>query len=147
MFSSYPEVLDPRLVLSVWSGNLGMDSGNPQSVYSLDTSKMKRIGLKALTMGSSYNFGSGSITFDGWKPWVNLQIVDDPGKLYALLGAIAAIAGLLTSLFTRQRRIWVKVRHYDDHVELAGLAKNGIPGLDAELDLLQKQIQREIKEK
>lgn len=147
MFSSYPEVLDPRLVLSVWSGNLGMDSGNPQSVYSLDTSKMKRIGLKALTMGSSYNFGSGSITFDGWKPWVNLQIVDDPGKVYALLGAIAAIAGLLTSLFTRQRRIWVKVRHYDDHVELAGLAKNGIPGLDAELDLLQKQIQREIKEK
>ena len=141
MFSSYPEVLDPKLVLSVWSGDLGLDSGNPQSVYSLDTSKMRKIGLKALTLGSTYTFGSGSITFDGWEPWVNLQIVDDPGKTYALLGAIAAILGLLISLFTRQRRIWIKV---SDRVEIAGLAKNGIPGLDADLDDLQKQIQESI---
>jgi len=141
MFSSYPEVLDPKLVLSVWSGDLGLDSGNPQSVYSLNTSKLKKVGLKALTLGSSYTFGSGSITFDGWEPWVNLQIVDDPGKVYALLGAIAAILGLLISLFTRQRRIWIKV---SNRVEIAGLAKNGIPGLDTDLDDLQKRIQESI---
>ena len=133
IFSTYPEVLDPRLVLSAWQGNLGLDSGNPQSVYPLDTSKMSKIGLKALTLGSTYDFGSGSITFDGWKSWVNLQIVDDPGKMYALFGAIFAILGLLISLFTRQRRIWVKV---GDSVEIAGLAKNGIPGLEEELTAL-----------
>jgi cytochrome c biogenesis protein len=141
MFSSYPEVLDPKLVLSVWSGDLGLDSGNPQSVYSLNTSKLRKVGLKALTLGSSYTFGSGSITFDGWEPWVNLQIVDDPGKAYALLGAIAAILGLLISLFTRQRRIWIKV---SDRVEIAGLAKNGMPGLDTDLEDLQKRIQESI---
>ena len=140
IFSSYPEVLDPRLVLSAWSGNLGLDSGNPQSVYSLNTSQMKKIGLKALTLGSTYNFGAGSITFDGWKPWVNLQIVDDPGKIYAFLGAICAILGLLMSLFTRQRRIWVRV---GDRVEIAGLAKNGIPGLEEELTLLQKKLEEQ----
>jgi cytochrome c biogenesis protein len=133
IFSTYPEVLDPRLVLSAWKGNLGLDTGNPQSVYSLDTTKMTKIGLKALTLGSTYNFGEGSITFTGWKAWVNLQIVDDPGKMYALFGAIFAIAGLLISLFTRQRRIWVKI---GEGVEIAGLAKNGIPGLEPELAAL-----------
>ena len=138
IFSTYPEALDPRLVLSAWQGNLGLDTGNPQSVYSLDTSKMVKIGLKALTLGNSYNFGFGTITFDGWKAWVNLQIVDDPGKIYALYGAIFAILGLLISLFTRQRRIWVKV---GDDVEIAGLAKNGIPGLEEELQALAKELE------
>ncbi len=138
IFSTYPEVLDPRLVLSAWQGNLGLDSGNPQSVYSLDTSKMTKIGLKALTLGSTYNFGAGTITFEGWKSWVNLQIVDDPGKMYALYGALFAILGLLISLFTRQRRIWVKV---GDGVEIAGLAKNGIPGLEEELTALARALE------
>ena len=140
IFSTYPEVLDPRLVLSAWKGNLGLDSGSPQSIYSLDTSKMTKIGLKALTLGSAYNFGAGTITFDGWKSWVNLQIVDDPGKMYALFGAIFAILGLLISLFTRQRRIWVKV---GESVEIAGLAKNGIPGLDEELKALAQALEED----
>jgi len=138
IFSTYPEVLDPRLVLSAWQGDLGLDTGNPQSVYSLNTSKMAKIGLKVLTLGSSYSFGVGSITFDGWKAWVNLQIVDDPGKLYALYGAIFAILGLLISLFTRQRRIWVKV---GNDVEIAGLAKNGIPGLEEDLQALARELE------
>ena len=138
IFSTYPEVLDPRLVLSAWKGNLGLDSGTPQSVYSLNTSQMSKIGLKALTLGSTYDFGYGTITFDGWKSWVNLQIVDDPGKMYALFGALFAILGLLISLFARQRRIWVKV---GESVEIAGLAKNGIPGLEAELMALTRALE------
>ena len=39
-FSTYPEVLDPRLLVSIWVGDLGLDSGIPQSVYRLDTSDM-----------------------------------------------------------------------------------------------------------
>jgi cytochrome c biogenesis protein len=137
-FSSFPEVLDPRLLVSVWMGDLGLDSGTPQSVYRVDTSKMKRIGLKALKLKETYNFGEGTIAFEGYKSWVNLQIVDDPGKMYALFGAIFAILGLLTSLFTRQRRIWIKA---DGRVQIAGLAKNGVPGLDEELTALKKTLE------
>ena len=137
-FSSFPEVLDPRLLVSVWMGNLGLDSGIPQSVYRVDTSMMKRIGLKALKLNETYNFGEGTIAFEGYKSWVNLQIVDDPGKLYALFGAIFAISGLLISLFTRQRRIWIKA---DGRVQIAGLAKNGVPGLDEELAALKKTLE------
>jgi len=136
-FSSYPEVLDPRLLISVWKGDLGLNTGVPQSVYRIDTSKMERIGLKALVLNESYDFGEGSITFTGWKPWVNLQIINDPGKGYALLGAILAISGLLISLFTRQRRIWIK---QGQKTQIAGLAKNGIPGLEDEIKKLVKEL-------
>ena len=139
-FSSYPEVLDPRLLVSIWKGDLGLNTGVPQSVYRIDTSKMERIGLKALVLNESYDFGEGSITFTGWKSWVNLQIVNDPGKGFALLGAILAILGLLISLFTRQRRIWVK---QSGKTQVAGLAKNGIPGLEEEIDELVKEMNSE----
>ena len=136
-FSSYPEVLDPRLLVSIWKGDLGLNTGVPQSVYRIDTSKMERIGLKALVLNESYDFGEGSITFIGWKPWVNLQIINDPGKGYALVGAILAISGLLISLFTRQRRIWIKQGR---KTQIAGLAKNGIPGLEDEIKKLVKEL-------
>jgi len=139
-FSSYPEVLDPRLLLAVWKGDLGLNTGIPQSVYRIDTSKMERIGLKALVLDESYDFGEGSITFTGWTSWVNLQIVNDPGKGFALIGAILAILGLLISLFTRQRRIWVKQGR---KTQIAGLAKNGIPGLEDEIKELVKEMSNE----
>ena len=139
-FSSYPEVLDPRLLFSIWKGDLGLDSGVPQSVYRIDTSKMERIGLKALVLNESFDFGEGSITFTGWNSWVNLQIVSDPGKIYSLVGAILAISGLLISLFTRQRRIWVKQGR---KTQIAGLSKNEIPGLDEEIKDLVKELTSE----
>jgi cytochrome c biogenesis protein len=139
-FSSYPEVLDPRLLLAVWKGDLGLNTGVPQSVYRIDTSKMERIGLKALVLDESYDFGEGSITFTGWTSWVNLQIVNDPGKGFALIGAILAILGLLISLFTRQRRVWVK---QGKKTQVAGLAKNGIPGLEEEIRELVKEMSNE----
>lgn len=130
-FSAFPEALDPRLLISVWQGDLQMDNGIPQSVYRLDTSKMTRIGLKELQLNETYSYGVGTITFNGFTPWVNLQIVRDPGKQYALIGSILAILGLLTSLFTRQRRIWVK--QVNGKFEIAGLAKNSISGLETEI--------------
>ena len=111
-------------------GDLGLDSGVPQSVYRIDTSAMKQIGLKSLKPGESFNYPGGSLTFEGYVQWVNLQIVEDSGKNYALLGAIVSILGLLASLFTRRRRIWIRV---GKDVEVAGLAKNAAPGLEEEL--------------
>ena len=139
-FSSYPEVLDPRLLLAIWKGDLGLNTGVPQSVYRIDTSKMERIGLKALVLNESYDFGEGSVTFTGWTSWVNLQIVNDPGKGFALIGAILAILGLLISLFTRQRRVWIKQGR---KTQVAGLAKNGIPGLEDEINDLVKEMSNE----
>ena len=137
-FSSFPELLDPRLLVSVWKGDLGMDSGVPQSVYRINTDELERIGLWALRIGETYEFEVGSITFNGVIPWVNLQVVRDPGKQYALIGSILAIIGLMISLFIRQRRIWV--REVNGKLEIAGLALNRLPGLDDEINRMVNEM-------
>ncbi len=129
--SVFPEALDPKLLFSIWQGDLGLDSGVPQSVYRIDTTNMKQIALDSLKPGEYLKFSEGTISFESVVPWVNLQIVSDPGKSYSLIGGIVAILGLLASLFTRRRRIWIRV--IDGEVQVAGLAKNSAPGLAVEM--------------
>lgn len=136
--SSYPEALDPRLLVGAFVGDLQVDNGIPQSVYRLNTDKMEAVGTTALKVGESFEFKGGSITFEGYVPWVNLNIVRDPGKQFALVGGILAILGLLASLFARHRRIWI--RQIGSRLEIAGLAKNAAPGLETEIAKIVKEI-------
>ncbi len=136
--SIYPQLLDPRLLFSVWSGDLGLNSGIPQSVYRIDTSKMRNLGLGALKIGESFTYPGGTITLEGVVPWINLQFVEDRGKGFALFGGVFAILGLLTSLYGRRRRIWVRVN--GSQVEVAGLAKNNAPGLEDEIARLVESV-------
>jgi cytochrome c biogenesis protein len=130
--SVYPELLEPKLLFSIWEGDLGLDTGIPQSIYKIDTTDMTRIALDSLAPGESYSFNGGSITFEKVEPWINLQIVRDPGKSYSLIGGILALLGLLASLFGRRRRIWVKVSQ-DGQVQVAGLAKTNAAALEIEI--------------
>jgi cytochrome c biogenesis protein len=138
--SIYPQLLNPRLLFSVWSGDLGLNSGIPQSVYRIDTKGMKNLGLGSVAIGETFKYPGGTITLEGVTPWVNLQIVDDRGKGFALFGAIFAILGLLSSLYGRRRRIWIRVT--GAQVEVAGLAKNNAPGLEAEIARLVESVKR-----
>jgi len=138
-FSTFPDAVEPRLLLSAWTGDLGLDRGLPQSVYRLDTTKMKRIGLKQLAVGQSWTLpdGVGSITFQGWERWVNLQVVRDPGKEIALAGGVLAILGLLATLFVKRRRIWVRARLNEDGatvLSIAGLTRQEYEGFEAEMN-------------
>jgi cytochrome c biogenesis protein len=130
--SVYPLLLEPKLLFSIWEGDLGLDTGIPQSIYKIDTTSMKRIALDSLAPGESYSFNGGSITFEKVEPWINLQIVRDPGKSYSLIGGILALLGLLASLFGRRRRIWIKV-DASGRVEVAGLAKTNAAALEEEM--------------
>ena len=136
--SIYPQLLDPRLLFSVWSGDLGLNSGIPQSVYRIDTSKMQNLGLGSLKIGETFAYSGGTITLEGVVPWINLQFVEDRGKGFALFGGIFAILGLLSSLYGRRRRIWVRIT--GSQVEVAGLAKNNAPGLESEIARLVESV-------
>lgn len=109
--SVFPAPANPMVSLTAYAGNLGMDSGAPQSVYQLNTSQMSRIGspAKLLAPGQSWNLrGYGTITFAGYRQWVSLQATHDPGQLPALVSGILALGGLVLSFLVRRRRVFVR---------------------------------------
>jgi cytochrome c biogenesis protein len=107
--SSSPEVKNPELSIFVYQGDL-TGNGTPQTVYSLDTSKMKQIGAANLRIGGTTKLANGvSVTFDGWVPWAGLQVSHDPAQGYLLLAALAMVIGLLGSLGVRRRRLWLRI--------------------------------------
>lgn len=125
--SAFPDADDPSVFLSVWEGDLGLDSGVPQSVYTLKTDAMEQIGLRALIPGQTWDFGQGEIEFTGWQRWASFQLAFDPGKEAALAAAVIATLGLTISLFTSRRRVWVKAGPAGDGstlVQSAGLSKS-----------------------
>ncbi len=131
--SAFPGALRPSVYLTAYRGDLGLDSGLPQSVYRLDTAGLTQLRSKngeayrlALTPGQTATLpdGVGSIRFDGYTRWVNLQISRNPGEPLVLAGAVLALAGLVTSLVVRRRRVWVRLG--DD----AGRTVVAVAGLD-----------------
>ena len=104
-----PQVDHPVLGIVVYQGDLNYN-GLPQSVYSLDTSKMNQLGMANLTEGQSKTFANGvSVTFDGWLPWASIQVSHDPSQGYLLGAAAAMVLGLVGSLGVRRRRVWLRL--------------------------------------
>ncbi|MGN6791851.1 MAG: cytochrome c biogenesis protein ResB [Streptosporangiaceae bacterium] len=110
--SAFPAPDYPRVSLVSYAGDLGLNSGTPQSVYNLDTSHMRRLAVspRPLAPGQSITLpnGLGKLTFTGYRQWVSLAITYDPGQLPALVSALTALAGLILSFLVRRRRIFVR---------------------------------------
>ena len=112
--SAFPAPLHPAVSLVSYAGNLGLDSGAPQSVYQLETSGMRRLAIepRPLFPGQSMKLpnGAGTVTFTGYRQWISVQVTYDPGRIPALISAVLAIFGLLLSFLVRRRRLFVRVR-------------------------------------
>jgi cytochrome c biogenesis protein len=130
-YSAFPDALDPALVLTAYHGNLQM-AGEPQSVYVLDKEKLRQFRQQdgepfriLLRPGKTVRLpdGMGSVSFDGLSRAVQLQVSSSPAKMVPLVGVLAAIAGLVASLFIRPRRTWVRVGRESGStvVQVAGL--------------------------
>jgi len=144
--SIFPAPDHPAVVLGVFAGNLGLDTGAPQSVYTLDTSKLKLQASQLLYPGDTLTLPNhlGSITFVGYSQWVTFQITHDPGKAIALIAACFVIVGLLLSLGIRRRRVWVRASARAAGrtvVEVGGLARTDAAGaFDAEFARLVETL-------
>jgi cytochrome c biogenesis protein len=110
--SIFPAANNPVVSLIGYSGNLGLNSGLPQSVYQLDTSQMTKVSGSPHLMapGQTWTLPGklGSITYVGTEQWVSLQITYDPGQIPALVFGLLSLAGLLLSFFVRRRRVFVR---------------------------------------
>jgi cytochrome c biogenesis protein len=143
-FSMYPDLLDPMLTFNVYVGDLGLNDGVPRSVYALDTSKLTKLtGTKTnlpsleLRPGETAQLpnGLGSVSFETVKRFASLDVHRDPAQGWVLVFALAAVAGLLTSLFIPRRRVWISARTQGSGVEVqyAALARGDDPTLSAAL--------------
>ncbi len=146
-FSAFPDARNPVMSMLAYQGDLGLDAGQSQSVYTLRKKGLDPI-RKAdgkplrvdLALGRTVRLpdGLGSITFDGVSRFVKLQVSQTPGQKIALAGVVLALLGLLGSLFIRPRRIWVRVRREGGRtlVEVAGLDRSSGGDLSGEVDVL-----------
>jgi cytochrome c biogenesis protein len=148
--SAFPGPLNPRVSLVAFKGNLGMNSGQPQSVYSLDTKGLKQLAVapRPLSAGQTEKLpdGAGSITYLGYQQWVSLAITYDPGQLPALISGFAALAGLILSFLVRRRRVFVRAVSGPDgtQVSLGGLARSDAAGgFDTEFAELSRMLRTE----
>jgi cytochrome c biogenesis protein len=133
--SWFPAPEDPMVSLVSYAGNLGMNSGPPQSVYSLDTAGLRRLPIepRPLAIGQSMKLpdGLGTLTYTGYQQWVSLAITYDPGQTPALVSGIVVLAGLLLSFMVRRRRVFVRARTDEAGgtvVELGGLPRSDAAG-------------------
>ncbi len=150
-YSAFGDDLDPFISMTVWTGDLGMDDGDPQSIYVLERSELEPLttekGTQArvdLRPGETQELpnGAGSVTFEEVAVWNKLQISQTPGMKTTLAGVVAALIGLLGSLFVRPRRVWVRVRPDGDRllVELAALDRSSGGEVATELEQIHEAL-------
>ncbi|UOY00980.1 cytochrome c biogenesis protein ResB [Blastococcus sp. PRF04-17] len=109
-----PRPLEPRVAVVAYEGYLGLDSGIPQSVYSLDATQIDRgrlveVGAGNLALGESLTLPDGTtVTFTGFREFAALQYSHDPGQGWVLASSIALLAGLLGMLLLRRERVFAR---------------------------------------
>jgi cytochrome c biogenesis protein len=144
--STYPAAIHPAVFMSVWKGDLGLDSGVPQSVYKLDDTNLERVALESLEPGKTWTLpdGLGSITFDGVEEFATFSVAQDPGKGLALGAVIVMITGLMLSLGIRRRRVWVRAVAGEDGrtvVTIAGLGRTEAAPVQDDVDTLTDALE------
>lgn len=115
MTSSFPSATNPGVAVDVYRGDLGMEGGRSQSVFSIDTNQVDKGALvkqarSNLMPGESVTLDDGTaVAFTGYNEWVSLQTSYDPAQGWALVFAVTLLIGLMISLVIKRRRVWFRL--------------------------------------
>jgi cytochrome c biogenesis protein len=116
--SQHPAEQSPRLFLTAYRGDLGVEAGLPGSVYALDRGQIAGGDLKqvsgerphTLKPGESWTLDDGTtLEFLGTRPFATLSVRHDPTQPLVLGGAVAGLIGLMLSLAGHRRRLWFRL--------------------------------------
>ncbi|MEV4317723.1 cytochrome c biogenesis protein ResB [Actinocrispum sp. NPDC049592] len=149
MDSSFPALDNPAVAIEVLRGDLGIDNGRGQNIFTVDQQmvddgRLKSVARENLLPGQDVKLDDGTVVrFDGVKKWVYLQVSHDPGQFYVLIFAILIILGIGASLTIRRRRLWVRAAPGEDGrtvVEVGGLARTDQAGYGEEFTRLAGQV-------
>ena len=144
--SNNPEPTKPTVTFNVYTGDLGLDSGRSANVFQLPVEDLTQIAGRhtgtevVLTPGDVFVLPNdlGSIEFSGLKRFIGVEIRHDPTQLGVAISTFFVIAGLLASLGTRRRRVWVRVAGTARKpvLEWGGMARGDDPRLETALHKL-----------
>jgi cytochrome c biogenesis protein len=147
--SGFPALNDPAVAIDIYRGDAGLDSGRPQSLFTLDSrlieqKRLTKVKRTNLTLGQEVRLDDGTVVrFDKATPFVNLQVSHDPAQVWVLVSAMTMMAGLLVSLIVRRRRVWARITPDGTgtvKVELGGLARTDNSGWGGEFDSLTRRV-------
>lgn len=147
--SKFPALNDPAVAIDVYRGDTGLDTGRPQSIFTLDPrligqERLKKEARVNLAAGESTRLADGTVVrFDGAVPFINVQVSHDPAQVWVLIWSMTMMAGLLVSLVVRRRRVWVRVTSSGPGtvgVELGGLARTDNSGWGDEFEKLTGRL-------
>jgi len=150
--SSFPALRDPAVAVDILKGDVGLDSGKPQSIFALDPAmqqsgrlvKQARVNLRP---GESTVLADGtSVRFDSTTEWVSLQTSHDPGQITVLIFSVTMTLGLMASLLIKRRRVWVRLVPAAGGIEvhLGGLARTDQAGWGEEFGRIAADLRREL---
>jgi cytochrome c biogenesis protein len=132
--SGSPQPLNPAVALFIYEGDLGLDSGQPQSVYAISqrqigSGALKRVAAVNLRPGQSTKLADGTtVTFTGLREWASFQVARDPGQRLVLIAFVLLLTGLVGSLSVRRRRFWIRLRDESSGPDPEGAAAEGSSG-------------------
>ncbi|MBN4925287.1 cytochrome c biogenesis protein ResB [Hoyosella rhizosphaerae] len=149
--SVFPAMTDPAVAIDIYRGDIGLDTGRAQNIFTLDQSLIEQ---ERLVRQARVNLYPGEVEvlddgtevrFDGADEWVSLQVSHDPMQGLVLVSAIAMTLGLVGSLLITRRRVWLRISpeggdtHSDSRrtvVDIGGLARTDQAGWGPEFDKL-----------
>ncbi len=142
--SSFPTPQNPYVAIRIYRGDTGLDTGRPQSAYTLDRAMIDQGRLQQqaqanLAAGQSHRIPDGTtVSFDGFQRWVSVQVSHDPAQVWVGASSVVMLLGLVLSMVIRRRRIWVRLSPLNGgqgtHVQIGGLARTDRAGWGERFD-------------
>lgn len=118
-----PRPRNPVMVGSLYFGALGLERPVPASRFDRSAGPVDTAMLRP---GTSSDLVEGNLTVElvDVAYWSGFQVAHQPGRMILLAGAALVLIGLIPSLYSYRRRVWVEARPADggSRVTVAGVA-------------------------
>jgi cytochrome c biogenesis protein len=123
MIGSDPRPTNPVLIGNLYFGALGLQRPVPARDFDRGAGPVDTAMLRPGDSGALVR-GNLTVEFVDLGYWSGLQVSHAPGRRLLLAGGVLILAGLLPSLYSYRRRIWLDVRPDGDgsQVTVAGVA-------------------------
>ena len=145
--SGFPGNVNPVITMSIYVGDLGLDTGVPTNVFSLSVHGLEQVAggtkhpkVELTKEGETVELpaGLGSVTWDATKRFASLDVDYNPAQVWVLFFALVALAGLIVSLLVPRRRVWV--RKVAGGFEVGALAKGDDARLEQVVEALKSKL-------